>query len=131
MTWDYVAGFFDADGSVCYTRNGKHLRKTIQISFHNSEEVILKKIRAFILEELGYRGSLVKKKATNENHQDSYDLKYLYNAASEVAKRIKSIHPKKRHRFNILLAIQKLKPRNGKYTDKIISKIRELELKYK
>lgn len=131
MNWFYITGFLDADGSISYMRKNENKRRTPQVSFHNNEEVILKRIRDFIKEELGVNGRVVKKKARKETHLDSYDLRYYYKSAIEILKRVDPIHPKKRHRKNILIKIHKLVPRNGKYSDQVLSKIERLEQRYK
>ncbi len=123
MNWDYIAGFFDADGSITAVRTNKKKNKTLQLSFHNNEVYILDQIRYFILKELGIMGSISLKKAKKETHQDSYDLKYTYQNALKVANSIKTIHNKKKHRVKIYNLIQKNTKRNGKYSEE--------ELKYR
>lgn len=116
MNWNYITGFFDADGSItaCSAHKGKN--KTIQVSFHNNELTILEEIRDFIFEDLGIKGSISRKPARKESHQDSYDLKYLYQKGLSVANKIATIHPKKKHRIKIYNLIQEKTKRNGKYT---------------
>lgn len=131
MNWDYISGFFDADGSVGYYRQYKDGNKVASLSFHNNEKVIINKIHQFIKSELGYSGSISTKKSKEELHSDGFNLTYSYSAAIKIANKITTIHPKKRHRINILSKIQKLIPRNGKYTQEVKDKIAELELLYK
>lgn len=131
MNWNYISGFFDADGSVSYTYPRKGKNKTAQVSFHNTEMSILNKIKSFIDSEIGVKGSIVTKKPRSENHIISYDLKYKFRSAIEVLKRLDIRHPKKRQRKNLLLQIQKIKPRNGKYKPIQIEKIEKLESQWK
>ena len=131
MTWDYINGFFDADGSVYYTPPAKSKKRTTFISFTNNEEIILKKIKAFLFKELGINGFICAKKPTKDNHQISYDLKHRYISAIKLLEKIQTFHPKKRHRKNVLLKIHKLIPRNGKYTEKVLTAIKILEDEYK
>lgn len=119
MNWNYITGFFDADGSVSLITPNVGKRKTLQLSFHNNELVILHAIQAFILQETGYKGSISRKKARKENHQDSYDLKYAYKAALTIGENMNSIHPKKAHRFKVYRQIQDITPRNGWYTEEL------------
>jgi hypothetical protein len=130
MNWSYISGFLDADGSVSYYCPNKGKKKCACVTFHNNEKVIVNKIRKFIEEELGIKGSLSTKRPKLDSHNTSYDLKYNYQQAIEILKRIDLMHPKKRHRKNILIKIQKTKPRNGKYNSKILAKIAELESQY-
>lgn len=62
MTWEYISGFFDADGSISAVRVHSNTNKTIQVSFHNNELRILEEIKSFIFSELGIIGSITKKK---------------------------------------------------------------------
>lgn len=122
MTWDYITGFFDADGSVTAVLVGnKEKNKTLQVSFHNNEINILKEIQSFIFQELGFKGSISLKPAKKETHNDAYELKFVYRQALEVANKMTSIHPKKKHRIEIYNLIQQLTKRNGKYTEQEIN----------
>jgi hypothetical protein len=131
MTWEYISGFFDADGSIGYYAPSKGQNKTAFVSFHNNEKSIINKIQKFIESELGSKGSLSTKKPRELNHNLSYNLLYSNKVAIEISRRLVTVHPKKRHRINILSKIAKLVPRNGKYTDELKDKIAELELLYK
>lgn len=116
MNWDYITGFFDADGSVTAVKNTSR-NKTLQISFHNCELNILQNIQSFIYEDIGIKGHISCKKAKKENHRDAYDLKYSYRSAFEVARKLKTIHLKKKHRINIYKLVQEKTKRNGKYSE--------------
>ena len=124
MNWDYISGFFDADGSITAITNNKGCNKTIQMSFHNTELDIINSIRAFIKTELGFNGSVSKKKAKKENHKISYELKYCYKQGWQVANKMTLVHPRKKHRVSIYNKIQALTRRSGKYTE---SEIQERE----
>jgi len=131
MNWNYITGFFDADGSITYVRNNKGDRlKTLQISFHNNEKVVLEDIRNFILKDLNVRGSICTKKAQKEAHQDQYELKYLYDQAYQVSKKLKTIQPKKKHRIKVYKKIKKLVKRNGKYSDKDLEQFDKLDKEF-
>lgn len=116
MNWNYISGFFDADGSISAISAGKGENKTLQVSFHNNELNILESIQKFIFDELGFNGTIVLKKSKNINHQDAYDLKYKYRQAIEVANKMSLLHIKKVHRIKIYNLIQEKTNRNGKYT---------------
>ena len=115
MTWQYISGFFDADGSITYTK-ASSIGKTIQLCFHNNRINILLEIQSFIFKELGFKGSIHTKKKMKENHHTAYDLTFKYHQAYVLCSHIRSIHPKKLHRINTCLKYYKqVTPRNGKY----------------
>lgn len=130
MNWNYIIGFFDADGSITLTRNKKNEMKTIQISFHNNEVCILDQIRYFIIKELNVMGTISRKNARKRTHQDSYDLKYSNKRAYDLLNKLKSIHPKKSHRIKLAKQIQRYTPRNGKYTNKMRDRRIQLEAEF-
>jgi len=117
MNWDYITGFFDADGSVTAISNNKGKNKTIQVSFHNNERTILEEIQKFILIDIGVKGFISKKDKLKEHHGVSFELKYSYQSGLKVANKLMSIHPKKKHRIETYNLIQAKTKRNGKYTD--------------
>lgn len=117
MNWNYISGFFDADGSISFTKAGNSKNKTLQVSFHNNEADILIGIQFFIYKELGFKGTMSVKPPKKETHKTSYELKFVYNQAYKVSCKLKSIHPKKKHRIKIYHKIQQATVRNGKYTD--------------
>lgn len=121
MNWNYISGFFDADGSISVVKN-RSRNKTIQISFHNTELNILNDIQRFIFDKLNNKGFISIKPAKKPTHSDSYELKYSYKKGYEVACKLNSIHPKKKHRINVYKKIQEVTPRNGKYSDEMLEK---------
>lgn len=114
----YIAGFFDADGSITAVRQHQGKNRTIQISFHNNELLILEKIREFIRNDLQCKGSLSTKSAKKETHSDSYELKYVFRKGLLVGNKMYPfiLHSKKKHRIEIYNKIQNLTKRNGKYS---------------
>lgn len=98
MNWDYISGFFDADGSVTFSRLGNSKNKTIQISFTNVELSVLEKMREFIEIELDIKGFISTKAPRKSTHKVSYQLNYNYfNKCIKLIDHIKSLHPKKLH----------------------------------
>lgn len=116
MNWDYISGFFDADGSITMTSPSKNKNKTIQVSFHNNELNILTDIEKFINNDLNIKGIISLKKAKKKTHSDSYELKYTFQRGYIVSQKLISIHPKKKYRIEIYDEIQKFTKRNGKYS---------------
>ena len=128
MSWDYISGFFDADGSLTLSINKAQQSKTIQLSFHNNELSILHEIRQFIENELNIKGSIATKLPKKDVHNVAYDLKYVYySKVNRILSHINSKHPKKSHRIKISFALEKLTPRNGKYTDEVLKEKKALE----
>ena len=131
MDWNYITGFFDADGSVTLTVRSKGRQRSPQISFHNNELSILVDIQSFIFRTLNIKGHISKKKKVKECHGQAYDLKYYdFNKCIKIIDNIKSIHEKKIKRFNIIREINNLTPRNGKYNDTILEKRNQLEIEF-
>ena len=121
MNWEYITGFFDADGSVSIVSQGENKQKTPQISFHNNEIDILIAMQAFIFKELSIKGFISKKRKLKEHHGQQYDLKYVdYTKCVKLANSINTIHPKKKKRFDIIRKLQTLTPRNGKYNEEML-----------
>lgn len=131
MSWDYISGFFDADGSLTLTTNKSQQFKTIQLSFHNNELSILEEIRQFIENELGIKGSIATKKPEKEVHNVAYDLKYVYfSKVNRILSLINSKHPKKRHHIKISFELELVTPRNGKYNDELLMKRKAKEIEF-
>ena len=116
MTWEYISGFFDADGSITVAKYQKNEQPTIQISFSNNEKNILEEIRDFIKKEININGSISKKLPKKETHSINYELKYVYKNAYCLSKYLNPLHDKKAYRIKIYEQIQQATPRNGKYT---------------
>ncbi len=128
MNWEYISGFFDADGSVTLSKLQKNKNKTVVISFHNNEKSILESIQNFILNETNIKGFITHKKQKKENHNDSYSLNYSYlPKVLELIKYMDILHPKKRHRFDVIRKLQMVTKRNGKYTKDELEKRYEIE----
>ena len=131
MNWNYISGFFDADGYITMVIPNKNKNKTVIVGFTNVELDLLETIRDFILEDIGVKGHISKKPARKETHSDSYDLSYKYNSGLSVITNIESFHPKKIHRKNIVEEnYLKLTPRNGKYTKELKEKREKMVLSF-
>lgn len=131
MNWEYITGFFDADGSVTIVKKGKNRQKSPQISFHNNELDILITIQDFILKELCIKGHISKKKKAKEHHGQQYDLKYVdFPKCILILNKINTLHSKKKKRFNIIEKLYLLTPRNGKYTQSLLDQKSILETEF-
>jgi hypothetical protein len=128
MNWEYLSGFFDADGSITISVLSKGKNKTPILSFHNNEISILEEIKEFILNELNIKGFITHKKSKKETHNDSYSLNYKYfPKVIEIMLKFNIKHPKKRHRYEIILKIYELTKRNGKYSEVELKKKLDME----
>lgn len=117
MNWDYISGFFDADGSITFAKAGNSKNKTISITFTNVHKEILIEIKEFIISELEITGFISRKPAKLRSHKVSYQLQYVYfSKCISLVDKIKTIHPKKKHRFIIAKELFEYTPRNGKYS---------------
>lgn len=131
MNWDYITGFFDADGSICLVKASKNRKKSPQISFHNNELNILIEIQEFIQNELDIKGFISMKKKAKEHHSQQYDLKYEgFPKCIAIGKNLKSIHYKKIKRILLNDLIYAVTPRNGKYDEQTLKTRLELEFQY-
>jgi len=123
MNINYISGFFDADGSVSLLRKHSNEHRSLQISFHNTQLIILESIKKFLMEKYQLKGYISKKSARKENHSDSYDLTYTFNNALKLSILLITIHPKKIHRLNTSMKYyRKVTSKNGKYNSKQLSK---------
>lgn len=128
MNWDYITGFFDADGSVTLSILSKGRSRSPVISFHNNEINILISIQLFIESELNVKGHICIKRKKKEHHEDAYDLKFVnFPKCIAILNNIKTIHVKKKKRFEIIQKLKELTPRNGKYTEEILKLRQALE----
>lgn len=122
MNWNYISGFFDADGSICFTKVRSSGMKTIQVSFHNNDRALLKSIRTFISSELGIVGIMSVKPAKKATHQTAYELKYVQQHAYKVCTKLTCVQAYKRHKVAVtVLYYNEVTPRNGKYNDRLLS----------
>jgi hypothetical protein len=124
MNWDYISGFFDADGSITFIRNNSNKHRTCQLTFSNNELKILEQIEIFVYAETGCRGSIITKKPIKSTHNTNYELKYVYLPKTvAILRHMQLLHPKKKTRSSLVLEqLEKLTPRNGKYTPELEAK---------
>lgn len=121
MNWEYITGFFDADGYITICKQTKSEHGSPVLGFTNTKLTILTEIQLFILNNTGIKGIICKKTSKNEKHNDSYDLKYAgYNKIEILKLHIKSIHPKKIKRLELLTELKNYTPRNGKYNKEVL-----------
>jgi hypothetical protein len=124
MNWEYISGFFDADGHITLSSQ-KEKEKTTHVGFTNIDLNLLESIRNFIFEDIGVKGVISKRASKKENHSDCYNLVYRYDSALKVSSKINSQHYKKNKKIKLVLEKYKLvTPRNGKYTEDM-KKMRE------
>lgn len=129
MDWNYISGFFDADGCITFIKTHSTSMKTPQLSFSNNEKDILIKIQEFIQRELNIKGCICKK---THNQFINYELKYTHlPKILSITQHINSKHPKKSFRINLIRTkLIDIIPRNGKYNDKLLSEYNEFEKQF-
>jgi hypothetical protein len=125
MNWEYISGFFDADGHITLSAMNKGKNKTICVGFTNIDLKLLEEIKEFIDNQISGKGTITKRTSKEEHHSTCYNLIYRYNLGLLVVENINSKHYKKSKKINLVLNdYKKVTPRNGKYTEDMI-KIRE------
>lgn len=125
MNWEYISGFFDADGHITLSTTNKGKNKTVCVGFTNIDLRLLEEIKEFIDIEISGKGSISKRTSKEEHHSTCYNLVYRYNLGLLVAGKINSKHYKKRKKIKLVIdEYKKVTPRNGKYTEDML-KIRE------
>ena len=113
--WNYISGFFDADGSVQLNKIHKNQLPSPVITFHNNEKSILISIEKYIREKLKIKGTIVSKK--KNGYVDQYELRYSYfSKCLTLMDYLTIYHPKKIARFSFIREYQSFSKRNGKYT---------------
>lgn len=131
MNWNYISGFFDADGSITYLSSGKGRKKSIALYFTNNELVILETIQQFILNQTGCKGFISTKKPAKKQHQISYSLNFHdIPKTTAVLKKMKLFHPIKKHKSNLAFQLKAITPRNGKYTKELLKEREKFEKKF-
>jgi hypothetical protein len=132
MNWEYISGFFDADGCVTLSRNSKRDKfRSPTIGFTNTQESILKKIQSYIYKETGFKGHIQRLEPKIKTHLPGFELRYIgFNKCSVLSKNIKTIHLKKSKRFKIIDELREGVVKNGKYEPSQIIKKLSLEQKF-
>ena len=67
MNWNYITGFFDADGYITFIKPSKNQHKTVVVGFTNTKRIILELIQEFIYQQTKQKGFICKKKTNQPN----------------------------------------------------------------
>lgn len=104
MTWNYMSGFVDADGSlVLFKQNGRYYPR---IGFHNTCLEILVQIEQFIARKLNLRGTLTHYLPRTDNGEVQYTLTYSsYKTVLPILNRLELKHPKKLYRKKLIFQL--------------------------
>jgi|688.fasta_scaffold1130628_2 hypothetical protein len=122
MNWEYISGFFDADGHITMSAQ-KEKKRTTYVGFTNIDLNLLEIIKNFIQEDINVKGVISKRTSKKENHSTCYNLVYRYDSALKVAEKINSNHYRKKEKIKLVLSTYKsVTPRNGKYTKEMEEK---------
>lgn len=139
ITIEYIAGFFDADGSVSLAKAGGKKRQNMRsptLSFANIDRALLEEIKTFF----GGGGSIYTKKAKKHEHTDTYELKMRTHQTVEALRQMYPhlLHAKKRYRAQLIINeyYSVTVNRGGRYTEerravKLDFERRFFEFKYK
>lgn len=124
----YLAGIFDGEGTVTLTPVSKESEfRYPMLSVANTERVLLQPFRA------KFGGAISSKKTYKVHHNPSYhwqvDYQRALNAMEILLPYIR--HPKKKARMELLLLEwAAATPRNGKYTEELLTKKLELQERF-
>lgn len=104
MTWNYMSGFVDADGSlVLFKQNDRYYPR---IGFHNTCLEILVQIEQFIARKLNLKGTLTHYLPRTDNGEVQYTLTYSsYKTVLPILHRLDLKHPKKMYRKKLILQL--------------------------
>lgn len=131
MNWQYISGFFDADGSITYTNRRKGRNKTVQLTFTNVHLNILTDIEKFIRKETGGKGFFKTKHPKKDTHQTSYELMYVdLPKTLAIIEKMRLVHPIKKFKCKLIKYLKTITPRNGKYTEELLIKRERFEKKF-
>ena len=79
MTWEWITGFYEGEGSVALTTSGKRGKaKYLCIKIGQKERAILEKIHDFLLNDSGIKSSIWE----GINHNKFYNKDYTFCALS-------------------------------------------------
>ncbi len=104
MDWAYISGFFDADGSLTLIK--KNQRVYPSVNFHNTSLKTINTLRDFIFSSVDILGYIATYIPKNTNHEIQHTLRYTYyKSAIPVLDQMQIIHPKKKHRKEIVYSL--------------------------
>jgi hypothetical protein len=120
----WLAGFLDADGSVGLSKRGKlDYQRRPEVEFYNCDAILLQSIIDV------YGGKIVKRTYSNPKWNNSYSLRYEGDKALQICIDCYPYmrHSKKHQRAKLIAEEYKaVTPRNGRYTDEMLEKRRDL-----
>lgn len=123
MDWNYISGFFDADGSIMLVRSRANEHPTIHLSFHNNDLELLLDIKRFIKDATGIDGRMATKHPVKKTHKVAFDLKYYGQKALSIISHMLSIQKAKKHKIATCLKFYiVVTPRNGRYSERALAR---------
>jgi hypothetical protein len=114
MTFDYIAGIVDGEGTIGLRKcaNGYYP----YVSICNNHLILIETIRDFLLSH-NIKGCIVVKKPYKATHNINYELRFRYNMSLLLIEKIIKFLIVKSNRAELLLNEYKNNtPPNGKYT---------------
>ena len=127
ISYEYIAGVFDADGDISLTLDTRHNHIRLQMKFTNADLNLLKQIN----KKFNNIGTYECKKSTilDPNRNISYSLRYTGKKGIEVISKIYkfSLHVKKKKRMKMVLDNLEVFNNNGRpYTQEQIKIQKEI-----
>ncbi len=123
MNWNYISGFFDADGSIMLVSNHTNEHPTIHLSFHNNDLELLLEIKRFIKDTISIDGRMATKHPAKPTHKVAFDLKYSGQKALSIISHMLSIQKAKKHKIATCLKFYiEVTPRNGRYSERTLAR---------
>jgi hypothetical protein len=120
----YIAGLVDGEGTITLTRLHAHENRRLVVSIANTELQLLD----FVLDRVG-AGKITRKKTVSDRHTPSYFYAITSRQALSLLRQILPyLRSYKRHRADLAIKqYQALTPRNGKYSDSLLSERKAFE----
>jgi len=120
----YLAGFIDGEGTITLSRKHKNENRQLAVTISNTERQILE----FSLLAIG-AGKITRKRTTKVHHTPSFTYAIYNRQALALLEQIEPyLRSYKVKRAKLILENYiALTPRNGKYTEELMSKRKEFE----
>jgi len=120
----YLAGLIDGEGTITLSRKHKNENRQLAVTISNTEQQLLE----FSLHAIG-AGKITRKRTSKTHHTPSFAYAIYNRQALEVLEQIEPyLRSYKVKKAKLILDNYiALTPRNGKYTEKLMSKRKEFE----
>jgi hypothetical protein len=122
----YIAGLIDGEGTITLSRLHADENRRLVVSIANTEIQLLE----FVIDQVG-AGKTTRKRTTADRHTPSYCYAITSRQALDLLRQISPhLRSYKRQRAELTLKhYRQLTPRNGKYTNELLTLRHEFERK--